>query len=170
MQKEVRVYSLPFTAVKTYLTALLFVMGNVVLPQLCHLVPQGGMIFLPIYFFTLIGAYKFGWRVGVLTALFSPLVNSALFGMPAVALLPVILVKSTLLALAAAWVASRLRAWNLFLQLVLVVLAYQLLGGLFEWAWTGSLASALQDWRLGMPGMCLQIIGGYLFVKYTLTK
>lgn len=170
MQKEVRVYSLPFTAVKTYLTALLFVMGNVVLPQLCHLVPQGGMIFLPIYFFTLIGAYKFGWRVGVLTALFSPLVNSALFGMPAVALLPVILVKSTLLALAAAWVASRLRAWNLFLQLVLVVLAYQLLGGLFEWAWTGSLASALQDWCLGMPGMCLQIIGGYLFVKYTLTK
>lgn len=170
MQKEVRVYSLPFTAVKTYLTALLFVMGNVVLPQLCHLVPQGGMIFLPIYFFTLIGAYKFGWRVGVLTALFSPLVNSALFGMPAVALLPVILVKSTLLALAAAWVASRLRAWNLFLQLVLVVLAYQLLGGLFEWAWTGSLVSALQDWRLGMPGMCLQIIGGYLFVKYTLTK
>lgn len=170
MQKEVRVYSLPFTAVKTYLTALLFVMGNVVLPQLCHLVPQGGMIFLPIYFFTLIGAYKFGWSVGVLTALFSPLVNSALFGMPAVALLPVILVKSTLLALAAAWVASRLRAWNLFLQLVLVVLAYQLLGGLFEWAWTGSLASALQDWRLGMPGMCLQIIGGYLFVKYTLTK
>ncbi len=170
MQKEVRVYSLPFTAVKTYLTALLFVMGNVVLPQLCHLVPQGGMIFLPIYFFTLIGAYKFGWRVGVLTALFSPLVNSALFGMPAVALLPVILVKSTLLALAAAWVASRLRAWNLFLQLVLVVLAYQLLGGLFEWAWTGSLASALQDWRLGMPGMCLQIVGGYLFVKYTLTK
>lgn len=170
MQKEVRVYSLPFTAVKTYLTALLFVMGNVVLPQLCHLVPQGGMIFLPIYFFTLIGAYKFGWRVGVLTALFSPLVNSALFGMPAVALLPVILVKSTLLALAAAWVASRLRAWNLFLQLVLVVLAYQLLGGLFEWAWTGSLASALQDWRLGMPGMCLQIVGGYLSVKYTLTK
>lgn len=170
MQKEVRVYSLPFTAVKTYLTALLFVMGNVVLPQLCHLVPQGGMIFLPIYFFTLIGAYKFGWRVGVLTALFSPLVNSALFGMPAVALLPVILVKSTLLALAAAWVASRLRAWNLFLQLVLVVLAYQLLGGLFEWAWTGSLVSALQDWRLGMPGMCLQIVGGYLFVKYTLTK
>lgn len=170
MQKEVRVYSLPFTAVKTYLTALLFVMGNVVLPQLCHLVPQGGMIFLPIYFFTLIGAYKFGWRVGVLTALFSPLVNSALFGMPAVALLPVILVKSTLLALVAAWVASRLRAWNLFLQLVSVVLAYQLLGGLFEWAWTGSLASALQDWRLGMPGMCLQIIGGYLFVKYTLTK
>lgn len=170
MQKEVRVYSLPFTAVKTYLTALLFVMGNVVLPQLCHLVPQGGMIFLPIYFFTLIGAYKFGWRVGVLAALFSPLVNSALFGMPAVALLPVILVKSTLLALAAAWVASRLRAWNLFLQLVLVVLAYQLLGGLFEWAWTGSLASALQDWRLGMPGMCLQIVGGFLFVKYTLTK
>lgn len=170
MQKEIRVYSLPFAAMKTYLVALLFVVGNVLLPQLCHLLPKGGMIFLPIYFFTLIGAYKFGWRVGVLTALFSPLVNSALFGMPAVALLPVILVKSVLLALFAAWVASRLHARNLLLQLLLVVISYQLLGGLFEWAWTGSIASALQDWRLGIPGMCLQVIGGYLFVKYTFTK
>lgn len=170
MQKELQIYSLPFSQIRTYIVILLFVVGNILLPQLCHLLPQGGMILLPIYFFTLIGAYKYGWRVGILTAVFSPLLNSVLFGMPAVALLPVILVKSTLLALVAAWVASRLRAWNLFLQLVLVVLAYQLLGGLFEWAWTGSLASALQDWRLGMPGMCLQVVGGYLFVKYTLTK
>lgn len=170
MQKELQIYSLPFSQIRTYIVTLLFVVGNILLPQLCHLLPQVGMILLPIYFFTLIGAYKYGWRVGILTAVFSPLLNSVLFGMPAVALLPVILVKSTLLALVAAWVASSLRVWNLFLQLVLVVLSYQLLGGLFEWAWTGSLASALQDWRLGMPGMCLQVVGGYLFVKYTLTK
>ena len=51
-----------------------------------------------------------------------------------------------------------------------VVLAYQGLGAAFEWAWTGSAMAALQDFRLGIPGMLLQIVGGYLFIKYLLKK
>ena len=49
------------------MVAMLFILGNMVLPQLCHLIPQGGITWLPIYFFTLIGAYKYGWKVGLLT-------------------------------------------------------------------------------------------------------
>ena len=82
-----RLYSLEYKQAKTYLAVALFVAGNILLPQLCHLVPQGGIRWLPIYFFTLVGAYKYGWKVGLLTAIVSPLVNSALFGMPAVAVL-----------------------------------------------------------------------------------
>ena len=93
----VKLYSTGYREAKTYLAAALFVAGNIVLPQICHLVPQGGLRWLPIYFFTLVGAYKYGWRVGLLTALLSPVVNSALFGMPAAAMLPVILLKSVLL-------------------------------------------------------------------------
>ena len=96
-----RLYSLPFSNVRTYLFALLFVAGNIALPQLCHLIPSGGPAFLPIYFFTLIAAYKYGLRVGLLTALLSPAANHLLFGMPALAVLPAILVKSGLLAAAA---------------------------------------------------------------------
>ena len=94
----VKLYSTGYREAKTYLAAALFVAGNIVLPQICHLVPQGGLRWLPIYFFTLVGAYKYGWRVGLLTAVLSPAVNSALFGMPAAAMLPVILLKSVLLA------------------------------------------------------------------------
>ena len=94
----VKLYSTGYREAKTYLAAALFVAGNIVLPQICHLVPQGGLRWLPIYFFTLVGAYKYGWRTGLLTALASPLVNAALFGMPAVTALPAILVKSALLA------------------------------------------------------------------------
>lgn len=90
----VKLYSLDYSNAKTYLTASLFVVGNVALPQVFHLVPQGGQTWLPIYFFTLIGAYKYGWKVGLLTAIASPLVNSWLFGMPPVAALPAILLKS----------------------------------------------------------------------------
>ena len=160
----VRLYSLGWREMRTYMFALLFIAGNIVLPQLCHLFPQGGLILLPIYFFTLIAAYKFGFRVGLLTAVLSPLVNSALFGMPPAAALPIIMIKSVLLAGAAAWMANRSKGASL-LALIGVVLAYQLCGGLIEWAMTGSLASALQDWKLGWPGMCLQAFGGWLVLN-----
>ena len=133
----VKLYSLDYRDAKTYLAAALFVAGNIVLPQICHLVPQGGLRWLPIYFFTLVGAYKYGWRVGLLTAVLSPLVNSALFGMPAAAALPAILLKSVLLAAAAGFAARRFGRATLPL-LAGVVLFYQTAGTLGEWAFTGS--------------------------------
>lgn len=72
--KTVRLYSLDYSNARTYLMAALFIAGNMALPQLFHLIPQGGITWLPIYFFTLIGAYKFGWKVGLLTAVFSPVI------------------------------------------------------------------------------------------------
>ena len=164
-----KLYSLPYREAKTYWVASLFVAGNVVLPQLCHLIPQGGVMWLPIYFFTLIGAYKYGWRVGVMTAELSPLVNSALFGMPAVAVLPAILLKSCVLALVAGFVAAKFRRASLLL-LAAVVLAYQIIGGLGEWAMTGSWQVAMQDFRIGVPGMLVQIFGGYLFINRLIYK
>ena len=169
MQTAVKLYSLGYSDIKTYMVAALFIAGNIVLPQLCHLIPQGGMILLPIYFFTLIAAYKFGWKAGLLTAVLSPVVNSLCFGMPALALLPVILVKSSLLAVFAALAASRFQKVSLLL-LAVVVVAYQLVGGVAEWAITGSLDAALQDFRLGYPGMLLQIAGGYAVLRYLLKK
>ena len=165
----VKLYSLGWRETRTYMFAVLFIVGNIVLPQLCHLFPQGGLIMLPIYFFTLIAAYKFGLRVGLLTAVLSPLINSALFGMPPVAALPIIMIKGVLLAGAAAWMANKSKGASL-LALIGVVLGYQLVGGLIEWAMTGSLASALQDWKLGYPGMILQAVGGWLVLNYLWRK
>ena len=127
MQTSVKLYSLDYSEMRTYLWTALFVLGNVVLPQLCHLIPQGGLMLLPIYFFTLVAAYKYGWKVGLLTAVVSPLVNHVLFGMPPAAMLPAILVKSTLLAVIAAFVARRTGRVSVLLLLG-VVLGYQLLG------------------------------------------
>ena len=79
MQTTVKLYSLNYSEMRAYLWASLFIVGNILLPQLCHLMPQGGLIFLPIYFFTLVGAYKYGWKVGLLTAVLSPVLNHLLF-------------------------------------------------------------------------------------------
>ena len=166
---ETRLYTLDFKEARTYLWALAFVAGNVILPQLFHMIPDGGKMFLPIYFFTLVGAYKYGWKTGLLTAALSPVVNSALFGMPSAAMLPVILLKSIVLAVAAGWVAEKTQKATL-LTLAAVVALYQLAGGAGEWIMTGSLDTATQDIRLGLPGIALQIFGGYLFIKYVLKK
>ena len=92
---KAKLYSLNYSNVKTYLFTLLFVAGNIALPQLCHLVPYGGPTLLPIYFFTLIAAYKYGFRVGLLTAILSPVINHLLFDMPSEAVLPIILINFT---------------------------------------------------------------------------
>lgn len=165
----VKLYSLPYSSVKTYLAASLFVLGNLVMPQLFHLIPQGGMIWLPIYFFTLVGAYKYGWKVGVLSAILSPLANSALFGMPAVAVLPAILLKSALLAVAAGYAASHFKKASLGLLLG-VVLTYQVAGTVGEWAMIGDFRLAVQDFRIGVPGMLLQVFGGWLFINHIIRK
>lgn len=164
METSVKLYSLSFGNVKTYLFALLFVAGNIALPQLCHLVPMGGQTLLPIYFFTLIASYKFGIRVGLLTALLSPVVNHLLFGMPAAAVLPALLIKSGLLAGAAAFAARYTKKVSLA-ALLGVVLAYQVTGTAFEWALCGDFFLAVQDFRMGIPGMLIQWFGGYALLK-----
>lgn len=160
---SVKLRQLTYDRAETYLVAALFVAGNIALPQLCHLLPRGGTILLPIYFFTLVAAFKYGWRVGLLTALVSPLANTLLFGMPAAAALPAITVKSLLLAGSAGYVAARFRSASPW-PVAAAVLFAQIVGGLFEWAWTGSFAAAAQDFRLGIPGMLLQIFGGWLLI------
>lgn len=103
--------------------------------------------------------------MGVLTALLSPVVNSLLFGMPPVAALPAIMLKSTLLAVFAGYAASRSRRVSLP-ALAAVVLAYQCVGTLGEWMLEGDFILACQDFRIGVPGMLLQIFGGMLIIRY----
>lgn len=164
MTSTAKLYSYDYRTAKTYIFASAFIAGNLLLPQLAHLVPNGGLMFLPIYFFTLIASYKYGIKVGLLTAVLSPLINSMLFGMPMMDLIPIIIAKSSLLAFSAGFVAKKTGTITL-INLVLVVLAYQVVGTAIEWIALGSLNAALQDFRIGFPGMLLQIFGGYLVLK-----
>ena len=134
------------------------------MPQLFHLVPQGGVTWLPIYFFTLIGAYIYGWRTGLLTAVASPVANALLFGMPAIAGLPAILLKSVLLAIIAGYAAKRFNKASILILLG-VVAGYQVFGTVGEWIIKGDFFLACQDFRIGIPGILLQIIGGRLVLR-----
>lgn len=166
MEKEIKIYNYGLNQLKTYFYVALFVIGNLALPQLCHLFPNGGRILLPIYFFTLVASYKYGVKVGLITAVLSPVLNSLLFGMPVLALLPAILVKSVILAMAASSVANKTKKVSL-ITLLIVIMLYQCVGTLVEWAMTSSFYVAIQDFRIGIPGMLLQLFGAYLILGYS---
>lgn len=163
MQTTLNLYSLDYSDLKTYKMAILFAVANVVFPQICHYFGSGA-VWLPIYFFTLVGAYKYGWKVGLITAVVSPLVSHALFGMPMGIMLPVVMSRSVVLALVAGVIASKFQKVTLPL-LALTVLASFLLGGLPDLLIRGELLHAWQTQLTGIPGMLLQVFGGYVVLK-----
>ena len=63
MESSAKLYALKYSNVTSDLFALWFIIVNILFPHLCHLAYLGGPTWLPIYFFTLIGAYNYGMRV-----------------------------------------------------------------------------------------------------------
>ncbi len=165
METDVKLYSLGYSEIRTYMLSALFVVANIILPQVFHLIPQGGIIFAPLSLVILVGAYKFGWRAALLAAVASPLVNHMLFGMPTGTMLYATMLKLVVLALVAGFVAQRFQQVSLLL-LCAVVLAAQLLGGLGEYLLSGGIAITLADFTIGYPGLLMQVLGGYLLMKH----
>lgn len=166
METSVRLYRLNYDELKTYLWAAVFVVCNMVLPKLFHLIPQGGIIFAPLSLVILAGAYKLGWKTGLLAAVASPLINNLVFGMPEWGVLPVMTLKLAVLALVAGLIAQHFRSVSLLL-LISVVLVSEVIGGLGELALTGDIADTVKDFTIGWPGLLLQVFGTYLIVKFT---
>lgn len=165
MEANVRLYAFNYDEAKTYLWALVFVVCNLVLPQLFHLIPQGGVIFSPLSLVILAGAYKFGWKTGLLAALASPLVNHAITGMPAWDVLPVMSLKLVALAILAGLAAQRFKAVSLPV-LIGVVLASEAIGALGELIISGGIAATIADFTIGWPGLLLQVFGTWIILKY----
>ena len=122
-------------------------------------------MFAPLSLVILVGAYKLGWKVGLLAAVASPLVNHLLTGLPAWDVMQVMVLKLVALALIAGLTAQHFRKVTLPL-IVGVVLAAEIVGGLGELALTGGIEATVQDFTVGYPGLLLQVIGTYLVCKY----
>ena len=165
MEANVRLYALNYDEAKTYLWATVFVACNLVLPQVFHLIPKGGVIFSPLSLVILVGAYKFGWKTGLLAALASPLVNHLITGMPAWEVMPVMTLKLAVLALVAGLAAQRFKTVSLPL-LIGVILVSKAIGCLGEFILTGGIAATIADFTIGWPGLLLQVFGAWLILKY----
>ena len=165
METTVRLYTLNYDEVKTYLWTTVFVACNLVLPQLFHLIPQGGVIFSPLSLVILTGAYKFGWKTGLLAAVLSPLVNHLITGLPAWDVLQVMTLKLVILAMVAGLAAQHFKTVSLPL-LIGVVLVSEAIGCLGELLLTGGIEATIADFTIGWPGLLMQVIGAWLILKF----
>ncbi len=154
-------------SMRSVLVALVFVAGNIILPQAVHLIPNGGHIWLPIYFFYSCGAYKYGWRVGIMPdrCHVAACQQHSFRYTPAFATLPAIILKSSALAFGGAYAARRAGDVSLAAIALLQCFSATVGGRVYEWL-TQSFAAAVQDITVGFPGIALQIFGSYLLLRY----
>lgn len=145
--------------VRLYLATAAMVLGNLALPYAVHRIPDAGRMLLPIFFFTLVAGWRFGAKAGVLTGLLSPLANHWLTGMPPAPMLQGIILQSALLGLLAAALGARGLRPTLA-RLAALVLAHQVLMVLPALVQAGP-AAAAAGFRLHLPAILLQILGGY---------
>jgi uncharacterized membrane protein len=66
---------------------------------------------------------------------------------------------------AASMLARRLARVHL-IAIAFLVLSMQVLGALVQWLLSGDMTQAIHGARLGIPGMFLMTLGGYLVLRY----
>ena len=82
-----------YTDVRSYVFTFTFISLAVATPWVFHQFHLGGPTFLPIHFFVLMAGLLFGWRAGLIVGLFTPIISFAISGMPAIVILPQIVVE-----------------------------------------------------------------------------
>lgn len=87
--------ALKYRDIRSYLLTAAFVMLAVLVPLLFHQFHLAGPTFLPMQIFVLMAGLLFGWRAGLLVGLFTPLVSYFISGMPALNILPQVIIEAS---------------------------------------------------------------------------
>ena len=92
---------LKYTDIRSYTFTVAFISLAVATPWVFHQFHLAGPTFLPMHIFILVAGLLFGWRAGLMVGLFTPLASYAISGMPAIKVLPQIVVEISVYGLAA---------------------------------------------------------------------
>ncbi len=161
---------LRYTDIRSYLLTALFVMLSVLVPWAFHQFHLAGPTFLPMHIFVLIAGLLFGWRAGLIVGLFTPLASYAVSGMPALTILPQIIIELSAYGSIAGMLREKynLRAvWSLLgamlggrIASLLTIMAIYLVAGQ-SYSPLGMEASPLAAFwstvKQGWPGIVIQL-------------
>ena len=153
--------------IKTMTQAALFLALGLVLPFLTGQIPEIGSALLPMHIPVLICGYICGWKYGLLVGFITPLLRSALFGMP-----PIMTAAAMAFELAAYGTMTgilyrRLQNFKgrIYISLICSMIIVRIVWGAASIAiyglsdaaftWEIFLAGALQS---AVPGIILQIV------------
>ena len=134
---------LKYTDLRSYVLTLAFVLLDVLVPWVFHQFHLAGPTFLPMHIFILIAGLAFGWRAGLMVGLLTPLASYLVSGMPALRILPQIVVELSVYGLAAGILRERFNRpviWSLLAAMVAgrlalclaVLVAYLTLGTIYS--------------------------------------
>lgn len=153
---------LSFTQARFYLASTILIAGNILLPMVLHQFGNAGQIFLPLYFFSLLGGLLYGWKVGLTVGLFSPLLSFLFTHMPPMLILNFVILKSVILGAGAGKLSRIFRDKSLYFSSFLALSLMQISGvtAIFFIAHNWRMASA--DLAIGYPGLMLMLVFGPL--------
>ena len=162
---------LKYNNVRSYILTAAFVSLAVLAPWVFHQFHLAGPTFLPMHIFVLMAGLLFGWRAGLIVGLFTPLASYAVSGMPALAILPQILIELSAYGLIAGILREKYNLrpiWSLLgaiiggrLALLLALLVIYLVAGEsysplgLE---TNPFAAFYSVIKQGWPGIALQLV------------
>lgn len=175
---------LRYTEIRSYVFTGVFTLLAVAVPWGFHQFHLAGATFLPMHIFVLVAGLLFGWRVGLVVGLLTPLASYAVSGMPVLQILPQIVVELGVYGLVAGMLRERFNlrvAWALLGAMVAGRLAL-CLGALVIYLILGQVYSPLGleanpllvVWAVikqGGPGIVIQLalIPGVIWVTGKLT-
>ena len=161
---------LKYTDVRIYIFAVAFVLLDVAVPWVFHQFHLAGPTYLPMHIFVFVAALLFGWRLGLLVGLITPLASYAVSGMPLLPVLPQIMIELSVYGLAAGMLRERFNlrvAWSLLgamtagrLALLLAVLMVYVIAGRVYSPLGAEANPVLAVWttvKQGWPGIALQL-------------
>ena len=141
---------------------LLFIAANIGLPHLFHMIPDGGIMFLPIYFFTAVAAVLYGRNMGIITAIMSPTMGYFIFGAPRLTMIPDMILKGVLLSVVITFFLAKCRKTrNRYMSIPIGVITAWAVAGIMELPFW-EMHFAFLDFFTGIPGLCFMTIGGWI--------
>lgn len=124
-----------------------------------------GRTFLPMHFFVLTAGLLLGWRAGLAVGLASPVISYLIAGMPAINVLPFIVIEMAGYGLVAGMLRQK---YNIFISLLGTLVAGRLLVGMaiFLFSDMSAVNYVLGALKAGWQGIALQIIFVPVVVKW----
>lgn len=162
---------LKYTDIQSFILTFVFVSLAVSVPWIFHQFHLAGPTFLPMHIFVLVAGLAFGWRAGLVVGLFTPLSSYVISGMPALPILPQIVVELAAYGLVAGILREKFNlrtVWALLgamaggrLALFLVVPIIHLITGESYGPLGLETSPFLAVWaavKQGWPGLAIQLI------------
>lgn len=152
--------------VKKMVPAALLTAIGIVLPSVFHTIPNAGNIFLPMHIPVLMSGIICGPVLGTLCGLLTPILSSAVTGMPGAAVLPAMACELAVFGLTGGILMNSIRVKNLPLKLYISLIGAMLAGRLVYGAVNALIFNAasytIQAWLAVsfitcLPGIIIQL-------------